>query len=87
MQSKNRWDVNSYIHIHTWHNDWGRDSVESHERHDYCRDCAKQVVSEYISKAKGTEGLELENKYLFENEEYEDFIGWASDAQLACKDY
>lgn len=60
-------EKNSYIHVHTWHNDWGNDSIDSHERHDYCKECASKVVSEYILSARGTEELELENKHLYEN--------------------
>lgn len=60
----------NYIHIHTWNNDWRHDSIESHEYGDYCKECAKEVVAEYISHANGTEELELENKYLRQDETY-----------------
>lgn len=53
-----------YVHIHTWHSDWGNDSIDSHEYHDYCPDCAKEVVAEYINDAGGSEELELSNEYL-----------------------
>ena len=86
LPSKYREEKSSYIHIHTWHNDWGNDSIDSHERNDYCKDCAKEVVAEYISRARGTEELELENKYLFESETYEDFDEWDFDVLLVADD-
>ncbi len=76
----------NYIHVHTWHYDWGNDSIESHEHKDYCRDCAKQVVLEYVSNISGTEQLELQNGYLLEDETYEDFDEWESDACLVADD-
>lgn len=86
LPSKYREENSSYIHIHTWHNDWGNDSIDSHEYGDYCKDCAKQVVAEYISTSSGKEELELENKYLFESETYEGFNKWHSDARLVTDD-
>lgn len=59
-----------YVHIHTWHSDWGNDSIESHEYHDYCPECAKKVISEYIDEMYGSEELELSHKYLSTNEIY-----------------
>lgn len=86
LPSKYREEKSNYIHIHTWHNDWGNDSIDSHERNDYCKECAKQVVAEYISTARGTQELELENKYLFESEIYDDFDKWDFDARLVTDD-
>lgn len=63
-----RSDANQYVRIHTWHNDWGNDSVESHRHGDYCKECARFFVSTYIDKMDGTEELELENKYLWSGE-------------------
>lgn len=57
---------NQYVNIHTWHSDWGNDSIDSHEYHDYCPECAKEVISEYIDEMSGSEELELSNEYLFE---------------------
>lgn len=57
-----------YVHIHTWHSDWGNDSIDSHEYNDYCPECAKEVVTEYIAKMSGSEELELSNEYLGSNE-------------------
>lgn len=84
--SKYRNKESSYIHIHTWHNDWGNDSVDSHSRKDYCKDCAKQVVAQYISTADGTEELELQHECLFESETYDNFCEWDWDARLVADD-
>lgn len=84
--SKYREKKNNYIHVHTWRNDWGNDIIDSHERNDYCKDCAKQVVTEYISTSSGTQELELKNEYLFESETYEDFDKWDVDARLVADD-
>lgn len=89
LPSKRQEKKNNYIHIHTWHNDWGNDSIDSHKRNDYCKDCAKQVVAEYISTSNGTEELELQNEYLFESETYKGFDDvdrWAFDARLVADD-
>jgi hypothetical protein len=61
-------DKNQYTKVNTWHNDWGNDSVESHEMYEYCVDCAKKVVAEYIENASGSEELKLENRYLLKGE-------------------
>lgn len=58
----------SYFKIHTSHSDWGNDSVDSHEYYDFCKDCAKDFVCEYIKNANGTEELELERLVLGKNE-------------------
>lgn len=90
----------NYIHVHTWHYDWGNDSIESHKHKDYCRDCAKQVVLEYVSNLSGTEHLELQNRYLlkdqmnevvneWEDEDFDDedkYFYSESNARLACYD-
>lgn len=65
---QNRDARSRYVHIHTFHNDWGNDSVDSHEYLDFCLECAKTFVSEYIDDMAGTEELEFENKYLTTNE-------------------
>ena len=42
----------NYFTIHTWHNDWGNDSVDSHEYLDACRpECVMQYVAEYIGES------------------------------------
>lgn len=61
-------EQNRYVNVHTWHNDWGNDSIDSHEYHDYCTECAKVVVSEYIDDMDGSEELKLSNEYLFSDE-------------------
>lgn len=65
-------DENQYIHIHTFHNNWGHDSIESDEYHDYCVDCAKIIVAEYIDNIVGIEELELSNEHLYSSENYTD---------------
>ena len=75
-----------YVHIHTWHNDWGAESIESHQYNDYCLECAKKVVAEYISDMSGTEELELENKYLIPNESKQGYEGWCAGYALVEND-
>lgn len=41
-------DRSEYFKVHTWHNDWGNDSVDSHEYFDLCKDCIKEFVVNYI---------------------------------------
>lgn len=55
---------NDYVHVHTWHNDWGNDSCESHEYRDYCKECAMKIIAKYISDMDGSEELEVTHKYL-----------------------
>lgn len=39
----------NYFLIHTWHNDWGNDSVDSHEYMDACSpECVMKFTEEYI---------------------------------------
>lgn len=66
---------NSYVHIHTWHNDWGNDSCESHEYKDYCKECAKFFVMKYIDEMDGTEELELSYEHIGSNETYDNYKG------------
>lgn len=61
---------NRYVYIHTWHSDWGNDSIESHEYKDYCPECAKEVVADYIADAEGTEELELSIEHLYSGEKF-----------------
>ena len=77
---------NQFVRIHTYHNDWGNDSIDSHEYHDYCVECAKEVVAEYISEMNGTEELELENKYLTTNASYQGYDGWEDGYELVEND-
>ena len=44
------WDARcNYFVIHTWHNDWGNDSIESHEYFDACcPDCVMKFTQKYI---------------------------------------
>lgn len=61
-----------YIKVHTWHSDWGNDSIDSHKYMDLCPECACEYVSDYIKDASGSEELELENRYLCIGETLED---------------
>ena len=55
-----------YVYVHTWHNDWGNDSIESHCYYDLCIDCASKFVSNYIMNSTGSEELKLSRKWLSE---------------------
>ena len=68
-----------YFRVHTWHNDWGSESIESHEYRDYCKDCAKKVVSDYITNAEGSEELNLERVCLYPGEIVENYIAVFDD--------
>jgi len=42
----------NYFVIHTWHNDWGNDSIDSHEYYDACcPECVMKFTKEYIEKS------------------------------------
>jgi hypothetical protein len=71
LPNKYRDEKSSYFRIHTWHNDWGNDSIDSHEYRDFCKDCAREFVDDYISHAGGSDELELQHEYLYENEAYD----------------
>ena len=76
-----------YIHIHTWHNDWGNDSIDSHENYDLCKECAKKFVSDYIERCKGTMELELSTEQLSKNETYCNYSKfWNEGARLLNKE-
>lgn len=77
---------NQYINIHTWHSDWGNDSIDSHEYKDYCQKCAKEVISEYIDKMHGTEELELTNEYLFTHDDHTGTVSPFSGYKLVKDD-
>lgn len=53
-----------YFKVMTGHHDWGNDSVDSIERYDICPDCINKFMTEYISKAKGTEYIEFETEHM-----------------------
>lgn len=39
----------NYFVIHTWHHDWGNDSIESHRYKDgCCPECVMKFTQEYI---------------------------------------
>lgn len=79
-------DKCKYIRVHTWHNDWGNDSVDSDEYVDLCPECACKYVSDYIKNANGTDELEVENKYLCINEKCENFDDVDDDYDLVIND-
>ena len=79
-------EESQYIHIHTYHNDWGNDSVDSHEYNDYCIKCAKEIVVDYIDKIGGSEELELTNKYLSTIETYTGRVSHSNGCELVIND-
>lgn len=84
--SKYRNKDSEYVNVHTWHNDWGNDSIDSHEYFDLCKDCAKEFVAEYIDDLSGTEELELSYEHLSENETFDGFDSWEDGYKLAERD-
>lgn len=81
-------DECKYIKVHTWHSDWGNDSIDSHKYRDLCPECACEYVSDYIKNASGTEELELENRYLHNEkcEDFEDFDDYDERYELVAND-
>lgn len=48
----------SFFSVMTGHNDWGNDSCDSIEYHDFCcAECAKKFVDKYIDEAGGTNNI------------------------------
>lgn len=47
--SKERMKV-EYYEVTTGHHDWGNDSIDSVEHHDYCPTCVLQAIDEYYEK-------------------------------------
>lgn len=68
LPTKFRTPQSSYFRAHTWHDDWGNDSIESHEYKDLCADCTKIFVDNFIDQATGTDQIELSYEYLSQNE-------------------
>lgn len=60
--------LEGYVRVHTWHNDWGNDSCESHEYMELCKDCAIKFTSNYILKMDGSEEIEISHSYVNPNE-------------------
>ena len=77
-----------YIHIRTWHNDWGNDSIDSHEHGDYCKQCAKVFVNKYFDEMQGTEEIHFEHRWLHCEEKYYDYNsdGYNENAKLSKHD-
>ena len=47
------WRKYNYFLIHTWHNDWGNDSVDSNEYYDACcSECVIKFASKYLHDAQ-----------------------------------
>ena len=42
-----------YYEVTTGHHDWGNDSIDSVEYHDYCPTCVLQAIDEYYEKTNG----------------------------------
>ena len=62
-----------YFHIITGHHDWGNDSIDSIEHYDVCPHCVGKFMTDYLSRAKGTEYLDVETRYMRKNMyEYDD---------------
>ena len=57
-----------YIRVHTWHNDWGNDSCETHLNRDLCKECAAKFVADYIMNASGSMELELSVEHAADQE-------------------
>ena len=83
MYKSNKCD---YIRVHTWHNDWGNDSIESHEYKDLCKECAKEFVADYITHCSGSEELELQHEYLGKNETYNRKPSYFDGYKLVAED-
>ena len=42
----------NYFVIHTWHSDWGNDSIDSHQYYDACcPKCVMKFTKEYIEQS------------------------------------
>lgn len=61
-------DSTRYVRVHTWHNDWGNDSVESHEYYDLCPECATKFITSYILDMNGTMHIDCSNEYAWRGE-------------------
>ena len=50
----------TFFTAHTFHNDWGNDSVDSHNYVDICGlECLLEYTKDYFKEAEGTESLEV----------------------------
>lgn len=79
-------EENSYVRIHTWHNDWGNDSVDSHVYKDLCKECTKFFVMKYVDEMSGTDELEMEHRNLSSSETYENYEKYDRGYTLAEED-
>jgi hypothetical protein len=78
--------TNEYIRVHTWHNDWGNDSCDSHETQELCIECATKFVSEYVRDISGTQQLELELCYLGKHEKFKGKFSYWDGCRLVEND-
>lgn len=54
-----------YYEVTTGHHDWGNDSIDSVEHHDYCPTCVLQAMDEYYERTNGknnTQYLEINHE-------------------------
>lgn len=58
-----------YFNVVTGHHDWGNDSHESIQYRDICGTCLSKFVSDYFSKATGTEYMDIETAYEYDGAE------------------
>ena len=83
--SKFREKQSEYVHVHTWHSQWGLESIDSHEYHDYCKECAVEVVSDYVKNLSRTEELELSYEHLWDSDTSENYS--SDEINLAEEEY
>lgn len=58
-----------YYEVTTGHHDWGNDSIDSVEYHDYCPTCVLQAIDEYYETTNG----EINTNYIEINHECYDY--------------
>lgn len=52
-----------WFNVTTGHYDWGNDSCESIEHHEYCCECLPKAFEVYVSRANGTDYFEVHHDY------------------------
>lgn len=53
-------DIKSeYFNVHTCHNSWGNDSIDSHKYFDLCKSCVKEFTLNYIDDGYPTREIEI----------------------------
>ena len=62
-----------YFRVITGHHDWGNDSIDSINHYDICPCCVGKFMTDYTSGVNGTEYLDVETRYVRQNQyEYDD---------------